>query len=139
MSPSMISVLFVISAIEIARLLATVVLPSEGVELVMRMQRGGLPVVESSSEVRRERRDSANWDLGEARTAILRSAGLSRSLGSMARRFLGMMASEGSWVMASRARTSATPRRCANAPAWKSPTAGRAAPKPAGKARRLAG
>ena len=48
-----------------ARLLATVVFPSDGVALVQRMYFGSLPEVdESRSAVRSERKASVNCDLG---------------------------------------------------------------------------
>jgi hypothetical protein len=85
-----------------AMLLAMVVLPSDAVELVKRMYFGGLPLVESNSEVRSERSDSANCDSGEVRTAMLRCAVAWRSFCSALLRLIrGTMASDGSWVTAS--------------------------------------
>src|SRR5258708_7952664 len=83
-----------------ARLLAVVVLPSDGVALVKSMNFGGCPAVESKREVRSERNASANWDLGCERTLMLDCA-VDRLAASSAvdRRDRGTMASEGSSVM----------------------------------------
>jgi hypothetical protein len=53
-----------------ARLLAIVVLPSDGVALVNKINLGGLPAVDSRSDVRSARKASANWDLGCDKTLI---------------------------------------------------------------------
>ena len=57
-----------------ARLLAVVVLPSDGVALVNRMNFGGCPGVDSSSDVRSERNASVNCDFGCVSTLIFRCA-----------------------------------------------------------------
>src|SRR5215469_18393357 len=91
-----------------ARLLAAVVLPSEGVALVNRMNFGGCPAVESRSAVRRERKASANCDLGWERELMFRSAVEKLLMSAAVRRARGMIASEGSSVTLS---ISATLRR----------------------------
>ena len=85
-----------------ARLLETVVLPSDGVALVRRMSCGGLPVVESSSEVRREREGLGELRFGCGEDDDVALGGVRRSPGLGWRDGVrGTMASEGSWVMAS--------------------------------------
>src|SRR4051794_3131162 len=84
-----------------ARLLAAVVLPSEGVALVNRMNLGGCPAVDNKSAVRRERKASANCPLGCESELMLRSAVDSLLVSAAALLARGMIAREGSSVMLS--------------------------------------
>src|ERR1700757_3142994 len=85
-----------------ARLLAAVVLPSEGVALVNNMNFGGCPAVDSSKDVCSERKASVNCDLGCVRTLMLRCAVDIAAVCSALDRFdFGMTASDGRLIIPS--------------------------------------
>ncbi len=84
-----------------ARFMATVVLPSLGVALVSSITWGSRPATDSSSEVRKARKASANCDIGAPMTPRFRCTAVCAAISGALRRMRGMSASDGRPEMAS--------------------------------------